>query len=278
MVLLAGLATAVCGAALVAQGTPVRPTAASAPSTTPARAQTAPVAATRPATPKPATSHPVTATTGLTAAEQTALVKQYCADLPQRTRQGRRPVAGRVRRRASVDRARRRLREDDPQAARRHDAAGRRAAARAGGARRRWPPRSRPGSIAPPRSTRIPARRPFQRLNRAEYAARGARPAGPRRRRHRLPAARHHQRRLRQRRRRRRRFSPTLMEGYLRAASQISRLAVGDRQRQRRPSATYKVPRTASQMRHVEGAPFGTRGGISVVAHLPGRRRLRRSR
>ena len=43
-------------------------------------------------------------------------------------------------------------------------------------------------------------------------------------------------------------LSPTLMEGYLRAASQISRLAVGDRNASA-TSATYKVPRAASQMR-----------------------------
>jgi hypothetical protein len=59
-------------------------------------------------------------------------------------------------------------------------------------------------------------------------------------------------------------LSPTLMEGYLRAASQIARDAVGD------PDATtsetwYKVPRTASQLERVEGAPFGTRGGTSVM-------------
>ncbi len=63
-------------------------------------------------------------------------------------------------------------------------------------------------------------------------------------------------------------FSPTLAEGYLRAASKISGLAVGDRNAS--PSeATYKVPRTASQMRRVDGAPFGTRGGISVVHTFP---------
>src|SRR5262245_65384887 len=55
-------------------------------------------------------------------------------------------------------------------------------------------------------------------------------------------------------------FSPTLMEGYLRAASQISRLAVGDRNASA-TSVTYKIGRTASQMRHVEGTPIGTRGG-----------------
>ncbi len=59
-------------------------------------------------------------------------------------------------------------------------------------------------------------------------------------------------------------FSPTLMDGYLRAASQISRLAVGDRNASA-SSVTYKIPRSASQMRRVEGAPMGTRGGSSVV-------------
>jgi hypothetical protein len=63
-------------------------------------------------------------------------------------------------------------------------------------------------------------------------------------------------------------FSPTLMEGYLRAASKISSLAVGEKATGP-TSATYKVPRTASQMRHVEGAPFGTRGGLSVVHTFP---------
>ena len=59
-------------------------------------------------------------------------------------------------------------------------------------------------------------------------------------------------------------FSPTLMDGYLRAASQISRLAVGDRNASA-SSVTYKIPRSASQMRRVDGAPMGTRGGTSVV-------------
>jgi mono/diheme cytochrome c family protein len=63
-------------------------------------------------------------------------------------------------------------------------------------------------------------------------------------------------------------FSPTLMESYLRAASQISRLAVGDRSASA-TSATYKIGRTGSQMRHVDGAPMGTRGGISVVHTFP---------
>jgi hypothetical protein len=63
-------------------------------------------------------------------------------------------------------------------------------------------------------------------------------------------------------------FSPTLMESYLRAASQISRLAVGDRNASP-TSVTYKIGRTASQMRQVEGAPMGTRGGTSVIHTFP---------
>jgi hypothetical protein len=63
-------------------------------------------------------------------------------------------------------------------------------------------------------------------------------------------------------------ISTTLMEGYLRAASQISRLAVGDRNASA-TTATWKVPRTSSQMRHVEGTPLGTRGGLSVVHVFP---------
>jgi len=63
-------------------------------------------------------------------------------------------------------------------------------------------------------------------------------------------------------------FSPTLMDGYLRAASQISRLAVGDRHASA-SSVTYKIPRSASQMRRVDGAPMGTRGGSSTVHVFP---------
>ena len=59
-------------------------------------------------------------------------------------------------------------------------------------------------------------------------------------------------------------MSPTVLDSYLRAAEKISREAVGDPKAT--PSETsYKVPRTGSQLRHVEGAPFGTRGGVSVV-------------
>ncbi|MGH7713858.1 MAG: DUF1587 domain-containing protein, partial [Gemmatimonadaceae bacterium] len=63
-------------------------------------------------------------------------------------------------------------------------------------------------------------------------------------------------------------LSPTLLDAYLRAASDISWLAVGD-PRATASSATYSVPRTASQSEHVEGAPFGTRGGLSVIHTFP---------
>jgi len=63
-------------------------------------------------------------------------------------------------------------------------------------------------------------------------------------------------------------FSPALMEGYLRAASQISRLAVGDRNASP-TSVTYKIGRFGGQMRRVDGAPIGTRGGLSVVHVFP---------
>jgi len=63
-------------------------------------------------------------------------------------------------------------------------------------------------------------------------------------------------------------LSPTLLEGYLRAASRVSWDAVGDPDAAP-SSATYKVPRTASQLDHVDGAPFGTRGGVSVVHNFP---------
>jgi hypothetical protein len=63
-------------------------------------------------------------------------------------------------------------------------------------------------------------------------------------------------------------LSPTLLDGYLKAAAAVSRLAVGN------PEATitettYPKARTYSQWDHVEGAPYGTRGGISVVHNFP---------
>ena len=63
-------------------------------------------------------------------------------------------------------------------------------------------------------------------------------------------------------------LSATLMDAYLGAASDITRLAIGD------PDAiptstTYTNPGYATQWDRVEGAPRGTRGGISVIHNFP---------
>ena len=59
-------------------------------------------------------------------------------------------------------------------------------------------------------------------------------------------------------------LSPTLLGGYLSAAGEVSRLAVGDPQA---PigSRTYTNSGYVTQWDRVEGAPRGTRGGISVM-------------
>ncbi len=63
-------------------------------------------------------------------------------------------------------------------------------------------------------------------------------------------------------------LSPTLLESYLNGAADISRMAVGDKDA---PSidSTYTTPSYMSQhpWDHVEGAPYGTRGGM-VVNHV----------
>jgi len=63
-------------------------------------------------------------------------------------------------------------------------------------------------------------------------------------------------------------LSPTLMQSYLTAAAEISRLAVGDPAATAR-EATYQVSRWMSQREHVDGTPYGTRGGTSVVHTFP---------
>ena len=63
-------------------------------------------------------------------------------------------------------------------------------------------------------------------------------------------------------------FSATLLSGYLRAASRITALALGDIEAAA-AETNYKVPKTASQLSRVEGAPLGTRGGLSVVHVFP---------
>jgi len=62
--------------------------------------------------------------------------------------------------------------------------------------------------------------------------------------------------------------SPALMEGYIRAGSRISRQAVGD-DHAAPISVTFHIARVVSQMRHVEGTPFGTRGGVAAVYDFP---------
>ena len=59
-------------------------------------------------------------------------------------------------------------------------------------------------------------------------------------------------------------ISATLLDSYLNAAASIARLAVGDPEAAA-SSSTYTNPGYASQWERVEGAPYGTRGGISVV-------------
>lgn len=62
--------------------------------------------------------------------------------------------------------------------------------------------------------------------------------------------------------------SATVMQGYLRAAAYVSRAAVGDPEAD--PSSiTYDVPRTRSQKDRLDGAPFGTRGGTVVTHNFP---------
>jgi hypothetical protein len=63
-------------------------------------------------------------------------------------------------------------------------------------------------------------------------------------------------------------LSPTLLESYLNAASAISRMAIGDR-KAKSTDEVYSNPSYVSQhpWEHLEGAPFGTRGGI-VVNHV----------
>jgi hypothetical protein len=212
---------------------------------------------------RPVVAHTAPKPAGLAVAEQNALVKQYCAGChSERAKAGGLSLAS-FDAAAAVDHAEvtekviRKLRAGmmPPAGARRPEPAVLAHLAEALETRI-----DRAAALSP-----NPGRRPFQRLNRAEYAtairelldlkvdvdaylppdtisdgfdnvadAQG--------------------------------FSPTVLEGYLRAASAISSLALGDATAAP-TEANYKVPRTASQMRQLEGAPFGTRGGI-VVEHI----------
>ena len=60
-------------------------------------------------------------------------------------------------------------------------------------------------------------------------------------------------------------ISSTLVEAYVSAAGKISRLALGE------PATptlvVYRTPEDTSQDYHIEGLPFGTRGGM-LVSHV----------
>jgi Protein of unknown function (DUF1592)/Protein of unknown function (DUF1588)/Protein of unknown function (DUF1585)/Protein of unknown function (DUF1587)/Protein of unknown function (DUF1595)/Planctomycete cytochrome C len=60
--------------------------------------------------------------------------------------------------------------------------------------------------------------------------------------------------------------SPLLIQGYVSAATKVSRLAVGDPETSA-DKATYRIPRGLAQADHIEGLPLGTRGGM-VIEHV----------
>ena len=63
-------------------------------------------------------------------------------------------------------------------------------------------------------------------------------------------------------------LDPGRMEAYLLAARKVSRLAVGAAVRP--TSHTFVVPSDLTQNRHIDGLPFGTRGGAVVPFTFPG--------
>jgi mono/diheme cytochrome c family protein len=62
-------------------------------------------------------------------------------------------------------------------------------------------------------------------------------------------------------------MSPALMEAYLSAASKISRLAMASNTAP--THVEFNVPDDATQNYHVEGLPFGTRGGTLIEHEFP---------
>src|ERR1700681_1974630 len=62
--------------------------------------------------------------------------------------------------------------------------------------------------------------------------------------------------------------SPVLLERYLSAAMKIAPLAVGI-YRGGPVATTYRAPGASTQIRHVEGLPFGTRGGLLIEHTFP---------
>jgi mono/diheme cytochrome c family protein len=62
-------------------------------------------------------------------------------------------------------------------------------------------------------------------------------------------------------------MSPALMEAYLSAAGKISRLAIGNVNAPRQE--VFEVPPDTAQNHHIEGLPFGTRGGVLIRHQFP---------
>jgi hypothetical protein len=62
-------------------------------------------------------------------------------------------------------------------------------------------------------------------------------------------------------------ISPTLLEAYTNAATRIARMAVGFWKSP--TAAAYIAPTDSSQNQHIEGLPFGTRGGMAVRHTFP---------
>ena len=62
--------------------------------------------------------------------------------------------------------------------------------------------------------------------------------------------------------------SPVLLERYVAAAGKISRLAIGDTTMPDRQEK-YMLRGDLTQTSHIEGMPFGTRGGASVTHQFP---------
>src|SRR2546430_15673796 len=62
-------------------------------------------------------------------------------------------------------------------------------------------------------------------------------------------------------------MSPALMEAYLSAAGKISRLAMGHVSAP--TQAVFEAPADTAQSYHIDGLPFGTRGGMLIKYEFP---------
>jgi mono/diheme cytochrome c family protein len=219
----------------------------------------------QPAPAAPATPVPSHSATALTVDAQTAMVKQYCA-----TCHNDRAKAGELTL-AAFNAA---TLEQHPEVAEKMIRKLRAGMMPPAGARR--PEEAQLSALAAALETRLdraaalrpnPGRRPFQRMNRAEYDLAIREMLGidvdvaallP------MDTISHGFDNIADVQA----LNPTVLEGYLRAAAKISRDAIGDPTTS--PSSIiYTVPRTAAQLKHVEGAPIGTRGGTSVVHVFP---------